>query len=203
MYDLSVTSATLLGRVGENPVDPEAWNRFVERYGGRINAWCRRRQLQSADVDDVTQTVLLKLLAQMKSFRYDPSHGSFRAWLKWVTFNACTDFSRARKRRPGAMGEQGSPAESLFDRLEDREDLAAHLNEEFDRELLDLAKVRVQQRVAPHTWEAFCLMTEQGLSGAEVAERLQMKEPAVFVAKSNVQKMLGEEVQRLERADSR
>ena len=66
-----------------------------------------------------------------------------------------------------------------------------------------MAKIRVQQRVERHTWQAFCLMTDDGLSGAEVAERLQMKEPAVFVAKSNVQKMLSEEVQRMERADSR
>jgi RNA polymerase sigma-70 factor (ECF subfamily) len=205
MYDspASVTSATLLGRVGQDPVDPAAWDRFVERYGPRINAWCRRRQLQAADVDDVTQTVLIKLLAQMKAFRYDPSHGSFRAWLKWVTFNACTDFARARKRRPSAGGEHGSEGESLFDRMEDREDLAAHLNEEFDRELLELAKTRVQQRVEPRTWQAFCLMTDDGLSGQEVAERLQMNAAAVFVAKSNVQRMLGEEVQRLERADSR
>lgn len=157
--------------------------------------------MQSADVDDVTQTVLLKLLDQMKSFRYDSSHGSFRAWLRLVTVNACTDFARSRNRRPRAAGDQDS--ESLFERLEDREDLAAHLNDEFDRELLDLAKARVQQRVEARTWQAFCLITDDGLSGAEVAARLEMNVPAVFVAKSNVQRMLGEEVQRLERADSR
>ena len=201
MYDssASLTSATLLGRVGQNPLDPSAWDRFVERYGPRISIWCRGRQLQSADVDDVTQTVLLKLLEQMKSFRYDASHGSFRAWLRLVTVNVCTDLARARNRRPRAGVDQGP--ESLFERLEDREDLATHLNEEFDRELLELAKARVQQRVEPRTWQAFCLMTDDGLSGAEVAARLEMNVPAVFVAKSNVQRMLAEEVQRLERAE--
>jgi len=200
-FSPSVTSATLLGRVGQDPLDPSAWDRFVERYGPRISAWCRLRQLQAADVDDVTQTVLVKLLAEMKSFRYDASHGTFRAWLRLVTVNACTDLARARNRRPRAGGDAGS--ESLFDRLEDREDLASYLNEEFDCELFELAKASVQQRVEPRTWQAFCLMTEEGLSGADVAARLGMNVPAVFVAKSNVQRMLGEEVQRLERASSK
>ncbi len=151
-------------------------------------------------MDDVTQTVLIKLLEQMKSFRYDPAHGSFRAWLRLVTVNACTDLARARNQRPQAGGDRGS--ESLFDRLDDREDLATHLNEEFDRELLELAKARVQERAEPHTWQAFCLLTEDGLSGAKVGERLGMNAAAVFVAKGNVQRMLGEEVQRMERAAS-
>ncbi len=41
-------------------------------------------------------------------------------------------------------------------------------------------------------------MTREGLSGAEVAERLGMKVGAVWVAKSKVQKMLQDTVQRLE-----
>ena len=47
--------------------------------------------------------------------------------------------------------------------LEAREDLAQKLEEAFDLELLEAAKVRVRLRVAPHTWEAFRLMALEGL----------------------------------------
>jgi RNA polymerase sigma-70 factor (ECF subfamily) len=82
-----------------------------------------------------------------------------------------------------------------------REDLVQHLNEAFDCELLEQAKVRVRLRVAPHTWEAFRLTALEGLSGAAAAERLHMKVANVFVAKSEVQKMLGDEVRKLEGPD--
>ena len=72
------------------------------------------------------------------------------------------------------------------------------MEEEYDRELLAAATARVQLRVEPQTWEAFRLLTFEGLSGAEVAERLSMKVPTVFVAKSKVKRLLKETIQQLE-----
>jgi RNA polymerase sigma-70 factor (ECF subfamily) len=57
---------------------------------------------------------------------------------------------------------------------------------------------RVRLRVAPQTWEAFRLTALEGLSGAEAAGRIPMQVAQVFVAKRRVQKMLQEEVSRLE-----
>ena len=57
---------------------------------------------------------------------------------------------------------------------------------------------RVRQRVAPHTWEAFRLLTFEGQSGAEVAPRVGMQVTMVYVAKSKVQKLLREEIDALE-----
>ena len=82
--------------------------------------------------------------------------------------------------------------------VEAREDLARRLDDVFDRKLLDEAAARVRQRVAPRTWQAFELTAVQGRSGAEAAAALGMKVATVFVARSKVQKMLQEEVQRLE-----
>ena len=45
----------------------------------------------------------------------------------------------------------------------------------------------------------FELLAIQGCSGAEVAERLKMKVATVFVARSKVQRMLREELARLEK----
>src|SRR5262249_59063999 len=73
-----------------------------------------------------------------------------------------------------------------------RDDLARRLEEEYDRELLELAVFEVRRRVAPATWDAFRLLAFEGLSGAEVATRLQMSVGNGYVARSNVQRMLKE-----------
>ena len=81
--------------------------------------------------------------------------------------------------------------------IEARDDLIQRLNEEFDREMLDEATLRVRMRVEPHTWEAFRLTAIEGQSGAETAHQLGMQVATVFKAKSKVQKMLQAELQKL------
>src|SRR5262249_2812912 len=90
------TSPSLLGRLGQDTTDEEAWAEFVKRYGPQILQWCRKWNLQEADIHDVTQTVLVKLANKMRSFTYDPTH-SFRAYLKTLTKYALCDFLDSRK----------------------------------------------------------------------------------------------------------
>jgi RNA polymerase sigma-70 factor (ECF subfamily) len=193
--DGSRTSPTLLQRLRRSPADPEAWREFVRRYGAQIFRWCRQWHLQDADADDVTQTVLLKLAEKMKEFQYEPS-GSFRAWLKTVAHHAYRKFVASRH-SPG-QGSGDSRIQGLLESVEARDDLVTRLEEEFDRELLEQATVRVRLRVEPRTWAAFCLRTLDGLSGAEAAKRLDMKVTTVYVATFKVQRMLREEMQKLE-----
>ena len=91
-----------------------------------------------------------------------------------------------------------SEARELLQTLEAREDLMQKLEEAFDREVLEAAKVQVRRRVAPHTWEAFRLVALEGLPAAEVAERVGIQVAMVYVAKSKVQRMLQEEIRELE-----
>jgi RNA polymerase sigma-70 factor (ECF subfamily) len=190
----SKTSATLLERLRQVPADQAAWVQFAERYGCKIYAWCRRWNLQGADAEDLTQEVLLKLAEKMQTFVYDPAR-SFRAWLKTVVRHAWIDSWSGRKAVVAAGGNQ---ALELLQTVEAREDLVQRLEEEFDRELLDEAMARVRLRVRPRTWEAFERTALQGQSGAEAARELGMKVATVFVARSKVQKMLQEEMQKLD-----
>jgi RNA polymerase sigma-70 factor (ECF subfamily) len=191
----SQTSPTLLGRLGRVPPDEAAWAEFADRYGRRIYGWCARWGLQQSDAEDVTQQVLLKLAGKMRTFAYDPAR-SFRAWLKTVTHHAWRDFVEARN-RPGA-GSGDSAVRELLNNVRAGDDLAARLEEEFSRDLLEEAMARVRLRVQPHTWEAFRLLALEGLTGAEAAARLDLKVATVFVARSKVQKMVQREVRRLE-----
>jgi RNA polymerase sigma-70 factor (ECF subfamily) len=191
------TSATLLGRLRDQPTDQEAWSEFVDRYGARIYGWCRRWSLQDADAKDVTQAVLATLCTKMKTFTYDPSQ-SFRGWLRTLTHHTWSDLVTRRRVLASGSGPAGT---DWLESVAARNDLMELLNEQFDRELLDLAIVRVRLRVEPHTWEAFRLTAFDGLPGSAVADRLRIKVATVFKAKSKVQRMLREEIRRLEGTD--
>lgn len=190
----SRTSASLLERLRRVPADQAAWAEFVDRYGPRVYGWCRHWRLQEADAQDVTQDVLVRLAAKMRAFAYDPSR-SFRAWLKTLARHALSDFCDARG-RAGATG--GSAAADQLQTVEAREDLFRRLDDEFDREVLEEAVARVRGRVTPKTWRVFELTAREGRSGAEAAGELGMTVAAVFVARGRVQRLLREEVQRLE-----
>jgi RNA polymerase sigma-70 factor (ECF subfamily) len=188
------TSPTLLSRLRRAPTDQAAWGAFVVRYGAMIDGWCRRWGLQPADVDDVRQNVLLDLARQMSQFRYDPS-GSFRGWLKTISYRAWCDF-RDRRRRDVGTGD--TAVLQLLQSVEAGDHFHRQFEEEWDRELLEAAMTAVRERVQAHTREAFRLMTQDDLSGAEVADRLGMKVGAVWVAKSKVQRMIHDEIRRLD-----
>jgi RNA polymerase sigma-70 factor (ECF subfamily) len=191
----SRTSATLLGRLRLDATDQQAWGEFVARYSPRIYGWCRHWHLQEADAQDVTQNVLVTLAQKMSSFAYDPAR-SFRGWLRTITEHALSDFLASRQR--AVLGSGDNQVEEMLHTLEARSDLVSRLDAEFDRELLEEARARVQVRVEPHTWEAFRLTALEGLSGAETAERLSLQVTAVFKAKSRIQRMLQEELRKLE-----
>jgi len=59
---------------------------------------------------------------------------------------------------------------------------------------LEMAIARVRLRVAPHTWEAFRLVTFEELPVTKVAARVHLQVAMVYVAKSKVQMMLREEI---------
>jgi RNA polymerase sigma-70 factor (ECF subfamily) len=190
-----VTSITLLWRLQQTPSDQAAWAEFVARYGWRIKRWCRDWGLQDADCQDVTQTVLMKLLKAMQSFRYDPSQ-RFRAWLKTVTHHAWQDLVRSRRKM--IEGGKAASDDDPLRALAARDELGEQLEAAYEQELVECALVRVRPRVQPPTWEAFRLTALEELSGAEAAAQLGMAVTSVYKAKSNVLKLLEAEVRYLE-----
>ena len=192
------TRVSLLIRLRREPADQPAWDEFAQRYGKLISAWCRQWGLQPADADDVSQNVLLKLAHHLRIFVYDPGR-RFRGFLRTMAHNACMDYLDNIRRSVTASGDSGVYA--VLESIQARDDLATRLEEAFDLERLEVAQARVRQRVEPHTWEAFRLTALEGQSGADAAAALHMQVGTVFKAKSKVQQMLREELDRLEREE--
>jgi RNA polymerase sigma-70 factor (ECF subfamily) len=189
------TRLSLLTRIAKpGPADQLAWEEFVDQYGPMIYHWCRRWGLQDADAKDVTQQVLLTLPAKMARFKYNPD-GSFRAWLHTLAHHAWHDFL-SRSRHGGLLAGNLYAADPLR-AVPARDDLVRRLEDEFDLELLDEAVDRVRQRVAAPTWEAFRLTAWSAQPAVEVARQLNKKVATVYVARSKVQRMLQDEIEKL------
>jgi RNA polymerase sigma factor (sigma-70 family) len=191
---LPTTCPTLLARLRYDPLSDAAWDEFIDHYGRHIYRWCRQWDLQDADAEDVTQEVLLKLARKLRDFAYDPK-SSFRGWLKTIAHHAWRDFVDSQRRGQAAADDY---TWKRLQSLEAREDLIQRLETAFDYELLEEAKIQVRLRVAPHTWEAFRQVAIEGIPVAEVAANVRMQVAMVYVAKSKVQRMLQEEIRKLE-----
>lgn len=154
--------------------------------------------MQASDADDVVQEVLMAFSRQVASFEYD-DRLKFRGFLRTIARRTWADLLSKRKRQAIVTGD--TVVHQLLQQHSDGDQFAEQLEAEWKRELLEKAMVRVRNRVQPKTWQAFEELTRNGRSGEQVAELLEMKVGAIWVAKSKVKKMLQEEVAILEQAE--
>lgn len=193
--DHSTTSVTLLNRIRAGRKDENAWRDFIDRYGGRIYQWALNRKLQPSDAEDVTQEVLLKLASNFEKFEYDVNQ-SFRGWLRRVTENSIIDFVRSKKNRK--TGQGGSEVIEIMSKEPARIELQEYLAEAFDLEILDEAKSRVRQRVNEKRWQSWDLLANRHVSVQEASQQLGISSGVAYANKSQVQKLIKEEIELLE-----
>jgi RNA polymerase sigma factor (sigma-70 family) len=188
------TSVTLLARLRDDPTNQAVWQEFVRRYRPLIHGFCLSRHLQPADAEDVTQAVLARLVNRMRDFRYDPAQ-SFRGWLKTVTRRVLTN-ELAKRRREQGSGD--SVIERMLENVEAREGMVQAVETAYDRELLDEALRRVRERVPEQQWDAFRLTALESKSGADASKALGILVSTIYSSKSKVQKLVREELRRLD-----
>ena len=87
------TSANLLERLRDRE-DSDAWSRMVDLYAPMIRAWLWRYRLPEADVEDISQTVLSAVVANLPRFEHSGRVGAFRSWLRTITVNSLRDIEK-------------------------------------------------------------------------------------------------------------
>lgn len=182
MPQASVTHATLLGRLADGG-DAGAWNEFVIRYGALIRAFCARRGLQGADIDDVLQDVLLSLSKAMPGFRYDPAKGKFRSYLK-------TTVSHAISRKLGGTGPHISGGVSRIGDTPSSENDESTWEHEWRQYHVRRAMLLIDTEFNERDRAAFELCAIGGRQPNSVAAELGMSIDAVYQAKSRILKRL-------------
>jgi RNA polymerase sigma-70 factor (ECF subfamily) len=199
MNEALVTQPSLLMRL-RDPRDSQAWGQFVDRYGGLIYRFVRKRGLQDADAADLTQDVLQAVARSAGKLDYDPGKGTFRSWLFTITRHKLSDFLERRGRQ--VVGSGDSDAQGRLEQVARTDDGQEDWALEADRQLFHWAAEQVRGGFADNTWQAFWLTAVEGQSPQAVAERLGMTPGAVYVSKSRVLARLMKQIEQA-RADER
>ena len=190
MADFPATRASLLVRLRDGQ-DQAAWGEFVRLYAPVVYRYARRRGLQDADAADVMQEVLKSVSASVGAF--DPRLGLFRSWLFTLAHRRLYDLVQ-RNQRPDAAGGQPTVVLETAPARDDEESW----NQEFERQLFNLAADLIRPTFSDATWQAFHLTAVESKSGQEAAAQLGISVAAVYLAKSRVMVKLKAEVKRLQ-----
>jgi RNA polymerase sigma-70 factor (ECF subfamily) len=181
----------MLGRLQQGP-DGTAWRRMVEMYSPKIRRWLRPYSLQDQDVEDLIQEVLTVVVRRLPEFKRQPQVGSFRRWLRTITFNCLRDFWRGQRARPTATGKTGFV--HVLEQIEDPDNaLGEFWDKEHDSHVTLLLLEKIRPRFEAKTWHAFQRVALEGMSVEQTAQELGLSANAVFIAKSRVLHLLRKE----------
>jgi RNA polymerase sigma-70 factor (ECF subfamily) len=173
-----------------DPRDAKAWETFANAYAPLVYGFCRRRGLQEADADDVTQEVFARLSRTIRGFQYEPARGRFRDWLGTVVHNEICRFMTRGRRHTGRGGaEEDAELEQPAPNA-----VGPEWEEHFHAHILATALDQIRSQFEPATWQAFELAWLRDRSSSDVAAELRINVAAVYVAKSRVLKRLREKI---------
>jgi len=197
MTNFPETRNSLLAQV-RSAEEHEAWEQFVLLYRPVIYRMARRRGLQDADAQDLTQTVLMRVAGAID--RWEPQPGvRFRQWLGRLARNAIIN---AVTRVPKDLGAGGT---AMFDQLLEQPDpspdIEAELQLESLRERYLRAAANVKLDVTDETWLAFELSVVKQVPCEEVAARIGKSINTVYAARSRVMRRLRDEVRHQEQSE--
>jgi len=189
------TRPSLLIRLRDSR-NQQAWTEFLQIYEPLIARLIRRRGIQSADVGEITQDVLLAVASAIDRWELNPARGSFRGWLATITRNLVVNFLIRQSRHPRGSGN------TEFRRwLEDQPAPEGELSALFDlerrRQIFRRAAEQVQAEFRETTWRAFWMTAVENGEIADVARELGVATGVVYVSRSRVMKRLREAAEEL------
>ena len=193
--DFPNTRASLLLQL-RSASNEAAWNDFVSIYQSVIYRIARKRRLQHADAQDLTQDILISVAGAIETF--DMSEGSvrFRHWLRKVARNAIIN-KLTRKPKDSPKGGTGF-IDDLPQRCTDKEELEQELVLEHRREIFARAAEAVQKEVAPETWMVFQLAVVEKIPIDMVAEQVNKSVGAAYACRGRVMNRLRRTIERME-----
>jgi RNA polymerase sigma-70 factor (ECF subfamily) len=184
------TSLSLLERLRSQP-DETAWRRLDELYRPLIRRWLMRDLTLRDEAEDLVQDVLTVLVRELPHFQHQRP-GSFRCWLRTITWNRLQAFRQLRQHRPQLLADDANG--SILSQLEDPHSaLSRQWDEEHDRYIIRRLMELIEPQFEPVTLQAFRRVVFEGATAAEVARDLKISVNAVLLAKSRVLKRLRQE----------
>ena len=185
------TRASLILRL-RNAEDVAAWDEFVGIYTPIISRVASRLGLQTSDIDNVSQEVLLRVARSVSHWLDRDDRGSFRAWLQRIARNETVNLLTRRATRPF---DQLSSDDGSFADIVDEQGLSNELTLEYEREVFLWAAEQVRESVAVKTWQAFWLTHVEGLSIDDAAQQLGVRPGHIYFGRCRVMNRLKKTIQ--------
>jgi len=180
--------------------DNDSWRDFFETYWRLIYDVARKAGFNDAEAQDVVQETIVAVAKQMSDFRYDPSKGRFKNWLRQITRRRIADQLRKRYRdaRPG-LEDGVEQADSLAAAPDPpTPDLDAIWEREWEQRLATLALERVKRLVRPEHYQIFDLCVVQDWPVSKVAKALGASASLIYVTRHRIGAMLKKELRKLQ-----
>lgn len=193
MTQFPETQSTLIAQI-RSPQNREAWAQFVSLYRPVIYRMARKRGMQDADAQDLTQGVLIRVAGAIDRWEKTSPDIGFRNWLARIAKNAIYS---ALSRAPSDRADGGTDFQELLNaQPESNSEVDNELALEYCREQYHRAAAIVRSDVHVETWRAFELSVVEGRSCEEVADLIRKPIGTVYAARGRVMRRLRDEVNR-------
>ena len=160
--------------------DRQAFARLLDGEYGRIfriaMRWCGHR----ADAEDITQQACIKLARSLHQFRFE---AAFQTWLYRLVINCARDWqqSQARHQQQRVVADDDTALQEQLGHADDNHEAADELR----------TVLRVVAGFGEGFQEALLLVFGEGLTHAEAAGVLEVKESTVSWRIHEIRKRLG------------
>lgn len=178
--------------------DQTAWRYLDTTYRPLIYGFAINRGLTELEAEDATQETLLTIAKGIKESKYVRARGSFKNWLFTAARWKINDQFRKRQRqlpidhRP----EDDDRETATVDRYPDPAGSSqqAIWDQEWERNLLDVAHQKVKQQVSGQQYQIFDLYVIKNWPVAKVMKTLNVSGNQVYLAKNRLGPLLEKEV---------
>ncbi len=159
--------------------DAAAWEAIVRLYHRRIYNVCYRFAGATADAEDLTQEVFIKMYRTLKS--YDASKGAFITWVTTIARNLLVDHFRRSKhvRMTDSLESAPSADPDALTLGEQLPDLGPSPDAGIRTQETQRAVHQALQKLSPELREAVILRDLQDMEYREIAHVLRVPEGTV------------------------
>ena len=182
------TRLTLVDRA-RDPDDSQAWDEFTNYYASFIRMVLMQLQAPLDDLEDLSQTILVKLWKNLSTVELDRDHARFRTWLGTVIRNTyythCSQTASRKRREAAAAATDVVPP--------DIEDI---IESEWRKHIIALVIERLNASFSGKAMDVFT-MTLDGKSADDIASALELTKDSVYVLRNRVQSRFRKEARQL------
>lgn len=195
------TRESLLGRL-KDWKDDESWREFFGIYRKLLFSLAIKSGLSPQESEEVVQETVISVAKTIPDFEYDPGRCSFKSWLRHLAQKRVADHFRKRSReRTARISDADETGKTpAIERIPDPNttDLDAVWEEEWQKELLNAAIVRVKNQVTAEQYQIFDFYVLKKMPVETVADALGTNAAQIYLTKHRISKLLKKEIGRLE-----